>query len=110
MADLSAVSPVPAMEWMTGPQLWTATSEQNAHVLGFLSDRFAKDARMMRELAACRTWADLSQVQASWTQEAFRDWSEQATKLMALVFKPALSAAQVNLPQVRTSRSAQASA
>ncbi len=82
--------------WMlTGAQTWwSAMSEYNSEVLDFISNRFAKDSRTMRELNDCQNWNEISDLQTKWLQEALKDYSAEATKLMTIYAKQSADAAQ----------------
>src|SRR5688572_12642452 len=75
---------------LTGtPPLWVSIiSDYNGELFDFMARRLAKDARMMRELHDCESLNDVSGVHAKWLQETLRDYSDEATKLMALPLKP----------------------
>jgi hypothetical protein len=78
------------------PPWLSVMSEYNGELFDFMSRRFAKDARMMRELHECGSLSDVSTVQAKWLQETMRDYSDEATRLMALSLKQSNGAGPEN--------------
>ena len=78
---------------LTGAPPWMSMiSDYNGELFDFMARRFAKDARMMRELHDCENLNEVSDVHAKWLQETMRDYSDEATKLMALPLKPSAQA------------------
>jgi hypothetical protein len=52
----------------------------------------------MRDLAGCKNWADLSERQLKWLEEAMSDWSAEATKLLAVSMNRAAEEAKERRP------------
>jgi hypothetical protein len=75
--------------WMsTGNEAWWATaSEHQSEMLDFMSHRLSRDSDAARELSRCRSWGDVSGVRSQWLQGTFKDYSAQATKIMAINVK-----------------------
>jgi hypothetical protein len=82
--------------WMPkGTEAWWATaSEHQSEMLDFMSHRLSKDADAVRELGQSRSWEDASGVHSKWLQDTFKDYSAEASKLMAINVKQAADAAQ----------------
>jgi hypothetical protein len=75
------------------PPWLSVISEYNGELFDFMSRRFAKDAQVLRELHERRTLSDFSELQANWLQEALKDYSAEATKLMGITMKQPADAA-----------------
>jgi hypothetical protein len=64
--------------------LFATLAASQREMLDFVSRRLEKNGEVMREVTACRNWADALTVQSRWVQEMMRDYSAEATKLLAL--------------------------
>jgi Phasin protein len=76
-------------EWMPGgtDAWWSAMSEYQSEVLDFMAHRLAKDSHAVRELGECQNWRDVADLQSKWVEDTFRDYSKEATKIMAIYAK-----------------------
>jgi hypothetical protein len=73
---------------LDGTPPWVSVlSEYNGELFDFMSRRFAKDARTLGDFHECRSWRDVSELQVKWFQDAVKDYSDEATKLMAVSLK-----------------------
>jgi phasin protein len=88
-------------EWMPkGTEAWWATAtEHQSEMLDFMSHRLSKDSQAVRQLGECRSWEDASGIYSRWLQETFKDYSAEATKVMAMNVKQAADIAQDRRPR-----------
>jgi hypothetical protein len=69
----------------TTPAAWFSTMAAcQREVLEFMSRRLERDGEAMREAIACRNIGDALAVQTRWLDETLRDYSDEATRLLAL--------------------------
>jgi hypothetical protein len=82
--------------WMFGgtQAWWSAMSEYNGEFFDFMSHRFAKDSRAFRDLGECDSWSAVTDLNRKWLQDAFKDYSAEATKFMAIYVKQSADVAQ----------------
>jgi hypothetical protein len=59
-------------------------TESHREMLAFLAMRLAKDSQIVREAAECENWADLLQLHSRWSQEMFRDYGAELSKMVAM--------------------------
>ena len=64
--------------------LMASFAASQREMLEFVSMRLEKDGEVFRELTACRNWTDALTVQSRWVQETMRDYTAEASKLLAL--------------------------
>ena len=64
--------------------LFATFADRQREMLDFVAMRLAKDGEAIRELGSCRNWADALAMQSHWVQETIRDYTAEATKLLAL--------------------------
>jgi hypothetical protein len=65
----------------------------------FMSHRFAKDSAALHELSECRNLEEVSSLHSKWLQDMSKDYSAEATKVMAIYTKQAADAAQERRPR-----------
>ncbi len=72
----------------TAAQAWfSATTECQREMIGFVSMRLEKDGEAIREMAACKNAADVAAIQSRWLTETLRDYNAEMGKLMAICTK-----------------------
>ena len=88
-------------EWMPkGTEAWWATAtEHQSEMLNFMSHRLSKDSQAVRELGECQSWEAASVIYSRWLQDAFKDYSAEATKVRAINVKQAADVAQDRRPR-----------
>jgi hypothetical protein len=64
-------------------RLFATFVRSQRELLDFVAMRMEKEGEVIRELAACRTWAGALAVQSQWVQETIRDCAAEATKRLA---------------------------
>jgi Phasin protein len=62
----------------------STVAEGQREMLSFVAMRLEKDSDFIREATACRSWPDILAIQSRFVQEMFRDYSTEATKMLAL--------------------------
>jgi hypothetical protein len=67
--------------------LFATFAHRQREMLDFIVMRLEKDGEVIRELTACRNWPDALTVQARWVQETIRDYTAEASKLLAFSTK-----------------------
>lgn len=63
---------------------WSTMAACQREMLEFMSHRLEKDGETVREAVACRNVGDALAVQTRWIDEALRDYSSEASRLLAL--------------------------
>jgi hypothetical protein len=63
---------------------FTAATECQREMIGFVSMRLEKDAETTREIVACKNLADVTAIQSRWIEETLRDYNSEMTKLMTI--------------------------
>jgi Phasin protein len=58
--------------------------EGQREMLSFVAMRLEKDSDFIRQATACRNWPDILAVQSRFVQEMLRDYSSEATKMLAI--------------------------
>ena len=66
---------------------FTAVTECQREMRGFVSMRFEKYGKTAREMLGCKNLADVTAIQSRWIEEILRDYSSETTKLMTLCTK-----------------------
>lgn len=64
--------------------LFGNVARTQAEMLRFMSDRFAKDAKMLGELAACKNPTDMIQLQVKLGSDVIADYVAETQRLMHL--------------------------
>jgi hypothetical protein len=78
---------------------WSSVSEYQSEMFDFMSHRFSKDSVALHGLGECRNWDEVSDLYSSWAQDMSKDYSTQATKVIAIYTKRASDAAQERRPR-----------
>jgi hypothetical protein len=74
----------PGQFMMPGTDTLFATfASKQREMLDFVTMRLEKDSELIRELGACRNWADALTVHSRWVQETIHDYTAEASKLFA---------------------------
>jgi hypothetical protein len=63
---------------------FTAATERQREMIGFVSMRLEKDAETTREVVACKNLADVTAIQSRWVEETLRDYNSEMGKLMTI--------------------------
>ncbi|MGO4387802.1 phasin family protein [Microvirga sp. 2YAF29] len=63
---------------------FSATAECQREAIGFISKRLDKDGETIRAMMSCKDPADIAAIQSRWMEEALRDYSNEAGKLMTI--------------------------
>jgi Phasin protein len=66
---------------------FTAVTECQREMIGFVSMRLEKDSETAREMIGCKNAADATKIQSRWIEETLRDYSSEMTKLMGICTK-----------------------
>jgi Phasin protein len=64
--------------------LFATFAKSQREMLDFVSMRLEKDSDTIRELTSSQNWTDALSIQSRWVQETIRDYTEEATRLLAL--------------------------
>jgi hypothetical protein len=78
---------------------WSSASEYQSEMFDFMSHRFAKDSAALHGLGECRNWDEVASLNSKWLQDMSKDYSAEATKVMAIYTKQAADAAQERRPR-----------
>ena len=78
---------------------WSSVSEYQSEMFDFMSHRFAKDSAALQQLRECRNWEEVAGLHSRWLQDLSKDYSAEATKVMAIYTKQAADAAQDRRPR-----------
>ena len=69
-------------------QAWfSAATEFQREMIGFISMRLEKDAETTREMMSCKNRADVTAIQSRWIEETLRDYNSEMSKLMTICNK-----------------------
>src|SRR4051812_17915215 len=63
---------------------FTATTESQREMMGFVSMRLEKDSETTREIMGCKNLLDVTAIQSRWIEETLRDYNAEMTKLMTI--------------------------
>jgi hypothetical protein len=87
--------------WMLpGTQTWwSSVSEFQSEMFDFMSHRFTKDSAALHQLSECRNWEEVAGLHSRWLQDLSKDYSAEATKVMAIYTKQTADAAQDRRPR-----------
>lgn len=66
---------------------FSAATECQREMIGFVSMRLEKDAETSREMMACKNLADAAAIQSRWMEETLRDYNAEMGKLMTICSK-----------------------
>lgn len=66
---------------------FSAATECQREMIGFVSMRLEKDAETNREMMACKNLADVAALQTRWIEEILRDYNSEMGKLMTICTK-----------------------
>jgi hypothetical protein len=76
-------SPDVAGAWLfAGGDAWSVLIRRQGDLLGFVSQRLAKDAYAVCRLGQCRGWQEVSAVQSSWLTELLDDYVSETSKML----------------------------
>jgi Phasin protein len=66
-------------------EMWFGiTIECQREMMGFMSMRLEKDGESLREMAGCKTMADMITLQSRWVEQTVRDYNSEFEKLTAI--------------------------
>lgn len=68
---------------------FSAATECQREMIGFVSMRLEKDAETTREIMGCKNLADVAAIQSRWIEETLRDYNSEMSKLMTICTKSA---------------------
>ncbi|WP_262265989.1 phasin family protein [Microvirga yunnanensis] len=68
---------------------FSAATECQREMIGFVSIRLEKDAETTREMMGCKNLTDVAAIQSRWIQETLRDYNSEISKLMTICTKSA---------------------
>ena len=85
-------TPVPAGPQLDGLQQithgleawWSVAGACQREILEFVSRRLEKDGVTIRQVMTAKDWPDRLTVQSQWLEDTMRDYSEEATKVIAI--------------------------
>lgn len=63
---------------------FSATTECQHEMMGFVSKRLEKDSETMRDILNCKNVAEMTAIQSRWIGETLRDYNNEVTKLMGI--------------------------
>lgn len=63
---------------------FSAITESQREMIGFVSMRLEKDGEAVREMMACKSPADVAAIQSRWIEETLRDYNSEMGKLMTI--------------------------
>ena len=66
---------------------FTAATECQREMFGFVSMRLGKDGETAREMMGCKNPTDVAAIQSRWVEETLRDYNTEMTKLMTICTK-----------------------
>src|SRR5215211_6927338 len=85
---------------MPGTQTWwSSVSEFHSEMFDFMSHRFTKDSAALHQLSECRNWEEVASLHSTWLQDLSKDYSAEASKVMAIYTKKTANGAQDRRPR-----------
>ncbi|WP_262266428.1 phasin family protein [Microvirga yunnanensis] len=87
-SDAFALSGYRGRALVNAAETWfTAATECQREMFGFVSMRLGKDGETAREMMVCKNPTDVAAIQSRWVEETLRDYNAEMTKLMTICAK-----------------------